>query len=135
MRHALRPARAGSGVLRAVTELTIYEVKRCSTCRKLASLLHERGVEYHGIEYHEVGLGEDEIRALVRKSGLRPRDLLRLREPLVDELGLRDADGVSDDELVALMASHPRLLQRPIAVRGERAVLARPVERVLELLD
>jgi arsenate reductase len=118
-----------------VTELTIYEVKSCSTCRKLASLLHERGVEYHGIEYHEVGLGEDEIRALLRKSGLRPRDLLRLREPLVDELGLRDEEGVSDDELVALMAAHPKLLQRPVAVRGERALLARPVERVLELLD
>jgi arsenate reductase len=42
---------------------------------------------------------------------------------------------VSDDELVALMVAHPKLLQRPIAVRGERAVLARPVERVLELLD
>jgi arsenate reductase len=118
-----------------VADLTIYEVSSCSTCRKLASLLHERGVEYHGIEYHEVGLGEDEIRELVRKSGLRPRDLLRQREPLVDELGLRDPDGVSDDELVALMASNPKLLQRPIAVRGERALLARPVERVLELLD
>ncbi|HEV7882410.1 MAG TPA: ArsC/Spx/MgsR family protein [Solirubrobacteraceae bacterium] len=118
-----------------MADLTIYEVSSCSTCRKLASLLHERGVEYHGIEYHDVGLGEEEIRELARKSGLRPRDLLRLREPLVDELGLRDGDGVSDDELVALMASHPKLLQRPIAVRGERAVLARPVERVLELLD
>jgi arsenate reductase len=119
----------------AVADLTIYEVSSCSTCRRLASLLRERGVEYHGIEYHDVGLGEDEIRELARKSGLRPRDLLRLRDPLVDELGLRDGDGVSDDELVALMASHPKLLQRPIAVRGERAVLARPVERVLELLD
>jgi len=117
-----------------VADLTIYEVSSCSTCRKLASLLHERGVDYHGIEYHEVGLGEDEIRELVRKSGLRPRDLLRLREPLVDELGLRD-EGVSDDELVARMAEHPKLMQRPIAVRGDRAVLARPVERTLELLD
>ena len=118
-----------------MTDLTIYEVSSCSTCRKLASLLAERGVEYHGIEYHDVGLGEDEIRELLRRSGLRPRELLRLREPLVDELGLRDADGVSDDELVALIAAHPKLLQRPIVVRGERALLARPVERVLELLD
>jgi arsenate reductase len=118
-----------------MSDLTIYEVSSCSTCRKLASLLAERGVEYDGIEYHEVGLGEGEIRELVRKTGLRPRDLLRLREPLVDELGLRDEGGVSDDELVAIMVEHPKLLQRPIAVRGERAVLARPVERALELLD
>jgi arsenate reductase len=118
-----------------MSDLTIYEVSSCSTCRRLAALLAERGVGYHGIEYHEVGVSEAEIRELLRKSGLRPRDLLRLREPLVDELGLRDGDGVSDDELIALMASHPKLLQRPIAVRGERALLARPVERVLELLE
>jgi arsenate reductase len=118
-----------------VADLTIYEVSGCSTCRKLAALLAERGVEYHGIEYHEVGLGEDEIRDVLRKSGLRPRDILRRREPLAGELGLLDDDAVSDDELVALMAAHPKLVQRPIAVRGERALLARPVERVLELLD
>jgi arsenate reductase len=118
-----------------MSDLTIYEVRSCSTCRKLAALLTERGVDYHGIEYHEVGISEAEIRELLRKSGLRPRDVLRLREPLVDELGLRDAGGMSDDELIALMAVNPKLLQRPIAVRGERALLARPVERVLELLD
>lgn len=50
------------------------------------------------------------------------------------ELGLDDPTGVSDDELIAHMAEHPQLLQRPIVVRGDRAVLARPVERVLELL-
>jgi arsenate reductase len=61
--------------------------------------------------------------------------VLRVREPLVGELGLLDGDGVSDDELIAAMAAHPKLLQRPIVVRGERALLARPVERVLELLD
>jgi arsenate reductase (glutaredoxin) len=117
-----------------MADLTIYEVRTCSTCRKLSALLAERGIEYDGIEYHEVGLREQEIRDLLRKSGLGPRDVLRAREPLVAELGLLD-DGVSDDELIARMAEHPKLLQRPIAVRGERALLARPVERVLELLD
>jgi arsenate reductase len=92
-------------------------------------------VEYEGIEYHEVGVSEETIRELLRKSGLRPRDVLRMREPLVGELGLLDGDGVSDDELIAAMAKHPKLLQRPIVVRGERALLARPVERALELLD
>jgi arsenate reductase len=118
-----------------MSDLTIYEVRSCSTCAKLSSLLAERGVEYDGIEYHEVGLSEDEIRDLLRKSGLGPRDVLRMREPLVGELGLLEGDGVSDDELIAAMVAHPKLLQRPIAVRGDRALLARPVERVLELLD
>lgn len=118
-----------------MADLTIYEVKRCSTCRRLSALLAERGVEYEGVEYHETGLDEATIRDLLAKADLRPRDVLRAHEPLVDELGLLDGDGVSDDELIAAMARHPRLMQRPIAVRGDRALLARPVERVLELLD
>jgi arsenate reductase len=117
-----------------MSELTIYEVKSCSTCRNLSALLAERGIEYEGVEYHQTGLDEATIRDLLAKSGLAPRDVLRLREPLVEELGLLD-ERVSDDELIAAMAEHPRLLQRPIAVRGDRALLARPVERVLELLD
>ena len=119
----------------AMSDLTIYEVKTCSTCRNLAALLAERGVEYEGVEYHRTGLDEATIRDLLAKSGLGPRDVLRMREPLVGELGLLEGDGASDDELIAAIAEHPRLLQRPIAVRGDRALLARPVERVLELLD
>jgi len=117
-----------------MSDLTIYEVKTCSTCRKLAALLAERGVEYEGVEYHRTGLDEATIRDLLAKAGLRPRDVLRAREPLVTELNLL-GDDVGDDDLIAAMVEHPRLLQRPIAVRGDRALLARPVERVLELLD
>jgi len=118
-----------------MADLTIYEVSRCSTCRNLAALLDERGVEYDGVEYHQTGLDEATIRDLLAKSGLRPRDILRVREPLVEQLGLLEGDGATDDELIAAIAEHPRLMQRPIAVRGDRALLARPVERVLELLE
>lgn len=117
-----------------MADLTIYEVATCSTCRKLAALLAEHGFVYEGVDLYRAGIDEQRFRELLRKSGLRPRDVLRRREPLAAELGLLDDDAVSDDELIALMAEHPRLLQRPIAVRGERALLARPVERVLELL-
>jgi arsenate reductase len=117
------------------SDLTIYEVRRCSTCQKLAALLAERGIDYEGVEYHETGLDEATIRSLLAKSGLTARDVLRVREPLVGELGLLEGDGVSDDELIAAMVAHPKLLQRPIAVRGDRALLARPVQRVLELLE
>ncbi len=118
-----------------MTDLTIYEVKTCSTSRRLTTLLTERGIAYEGIEYHETGLDEATIRELLAKAGIGPRAALRVREPLVAELGLTDEGRVDDDELIALMAQHPELLQRPIVVRGDRAVLARPVERVLELLD
>ena len=87
----------------------VYEVSRCSTCQKLSALLAEHGVEYDGVEYHETGLDEATIRDLLAKSGLRPRDILRTREPLVAELGLLDGDGdgVGDDELIARWSSIP----------------------------
>ena len=116
-------------------DLTIYEVPTCSTCQRLAALLAGRGVEYEGVDYHRTGLSEATIRDLLAKADAGPRDFLRTREPLVAELGLLDGAGVSDDELIARMAEHPRLMQRPVVVRGERALLARPIERALELLD
>jgi arsenate reductase len=113
--------------------LTVYEKPTCTTCRKLRALLAEHGVEYESIDYHETGIQEHELRPLLAKMECGPREVLRTREPLVAALGL-DVDGISDDELIAQMAANPALLQRPITVRGDRAVLARPVERVFELL-
>ena len=116
-----------------MSSLVVYEKPTCSTCRKLRALLAERGIGYEAIDYHVTGVTQDELRELLRKAGVGPREVLRMREPLVAELGLDDP-GVSDDELVAQMSAHPALLQRPIVVSGDRALLARPVERVLELL-
>jgi arsenate reductase len=95
--------------------------------------LTERGVDFESVEYHVSGMEEDELRELLRKAGVGPRELLRTREPLVEQLGLDDLD-VSDEQLIARMVEHPELVQRPIVVNGERALLARPIERVLELL-
>ena len=116
-----------------VSTLTIYEKPVCTTCRKLRALLAERGVDFESIDYHVTGVQEAQLRELLRKMECRPRDVLRVREPLVAELGLAQ-EGLSDDELIARMSADPRLLQRPTAVRGDRALLARPIERVLELL-
>lgn len=117
-----------------MSDLIVYEKPTCTTCRKLNALLAERGIDAERVNYHVLGLTEEEVRGIVAKAGVPVRELLRTREPLVKELGL--VDGLhSDDELIALMVEHPELLQRPVVVRGERAVLARPIERVLELLD
>jgi len=113
--------------------LTVYEKPTCTTCRKLRALLAEQGVEYESIDYHATGIREDELRELLGKLGCGPREVLRTREPLVKELGLDEA-GVSDNEMIAQMVANPALLQRPIVVRGDRAVLARPIERVFGLL-
>jgi arsenate reductase len=113
--------------------LTVYEKPTCTTCRKLHALLTEHGVHFESVDYHVTGIEEGELRELLRKAGVGPRELLRMREPLVKELEL-DRPEVSDEQLIEQMAEHPQLLQRPIVVSGERALLARPIERVLELL-
>jgi arsenate reductase (glutaredoxin) len=115
-----------------MAELVVYEKPTCTTCRKLSALLAERGIEPERVDYHVTGLTEAEIRDLLAKAGAGPRDVLRTREPAhAEHVAGRE---LSDDELIGLMARHPELVQRPIVVRGDRAVLARPVERVLELL-
>jgi arsenate reductase len=117
-----------------MAELTVYEKRTCTTCKNLAVLLEERGIDSDRVDYHVEPLTEDEIRDLVRKTGRPARELFRAREPVYEELGLGERE-VGDNEAIALMAEHPALMQRPVVVRGDRAVLGRPVERVLELLD
>ncbi len=116
-----------------IATLTVYEKPTCTTCRQLRALLDGRGVVYESIDYHRTGLREDELRGLLGKLGCGPHEVLRRRERLLEELGVDEAEA-SPDELIACMAANPALLQRPIVVRGGRAVLARPIERVLELL-
>lgn len=116
----------------SVAALTVYEVNTCTTCRALAQLLTERGIDFDTVEYHVTGLAEPELRSLLTKAGARARELLRAREATA--VGL-DAAALDDDALISAMVANPALVQRPIVVRGDRAVLARPVDRVLELLD
>jgi arsenate reductase (glutaredoxin) len=124
----------GFGSVNAVAELLVYEKRTCTTCRNLAALLEERDIDFDRVDFHVEPLTEDEIRELVRKTGRPARELLRAREAVYEELGLGERE-VDDGEAIALMAEHTELMQRPVVVRGDRAVLARPVERVNELLD
>lgn len=90
-------------------------------------------MDFESVDYHVAGIEEEELRDLLRKMDVGPREVLRMREPLVKELGL-DRPEASDNELIEQMVAYPALLQRPIVVLGDRALLARPIERALELL-
>jgi len=114
--------------------LTVYEKPTCTKCRDLADLLRERGIGFEQVDFHLDPLSAAEIAALLAMAGVTPREALRTNEAAYTELGLASPE-VDDDAVVAAMAAHPELLQRPIVVRGERAVLARPAERVLALLE
>ena len=111
--------------------IVVYEKPACTTCKNLAKLLEERGIAFESVEYHVEGLTEPELRDLLAKAGMTAADALRMREPGAKEL---KADGAGEDEIIAAMVGNPALLQRPFVVNGDRAVMARPVDRALEVL-
>src|SRR5436190_14025331 len=96
-------------------------------------LLREGGIAFEKVNYYLAPLGGKKLRELIKKLGIKPRDLLRTSEPVYRELGLGKSD-FSDDEIVSLMVKHPDLIQRPIVERGARAVLGRPTENEKALL-
>jgi arsenate reductase (glutaredoxin) len=114
-------------------KLTVYQKPTCTKCRMTLRLLKERGVEFEAINYYETPITEAALRELLKKLGLRACDILRKDEPVAKELGIGKKD-LSDEELIVLMAKHPDLIQRPIIVSGDQAVLCRPPEKVNELL-
>jgi arsenate reductase len=123
-----------ANVTGASTALRVYEKPTCTTCHKLRALLAESGISFESIDYHQTGLGELELRHLLEKMGGGPREILRRSEPLVKEQGLDDPE-FDEQRLITFMVEHPQLVQRPIVLSKDRAVLARPIERALELLD
>ena len=115
-------------------KIVVYEKPTCSTCREVNKLLRESGVAFEKVNYYIEPLGEEKLRELLAKMKLKPRDILRKSEPIYRELGLGKQQ-FSDDELIALMAKHPDLIQRPIVERGPRAVLGRPVENIKQVMS
>lgn len=111
----------------------LYHNPRCSKSRGALELLRKRGIEPEIVTYLDAPPAVDELRALLRLLGLRPRDLLRTGEDDYAALGLADP-ALDDDSLLAAMHAHPRLIERPIFVHAGRAVVGRPPERVLDLL-
>jgi len=116
-----------------MSEYTIYHNPRCSKSRATLQLLQEHGVEPDVLLYLDTPPDAAEIRSLLEKTGLSAAQLVRKGEPVFKEAGL-SADS-SDDELIDAMAAHPKLIERPVVVHGDRAVLGRPPENVLSLLD
>lgn len=111
--------------------LTVYEKPSCTTCRNLSQLLIDQGIDFKSVEFHVTGLTEAEIRELLSKAGISAAEALRDREAQAKEL---KAEGADEDRIIAAMVENPVLLQRPFLVNGDRAVLARPVDRALEIL-
>ena len=112
---------------------TIYHNPRCSKSRQTLALLEERSISPRVVDYLKTPPSAAELKAILKKLGLRPRDLMRKGEPIYAELGLKDRD-LDDDALIALMVANPILIERPIVVSGGKAALGRPPESVLKIL-
>ena len=112
---------------------SVFFNPECSNCRTAQGILQERGVDADYIRYLENAPSRADLEGVLKKLGTDdPRDIVRTKEPVYAELNLDSADR---DQLLDAMTANPILIQRPIVIHGDRAVVARPPERLLELLD
>lgn len=116
-----------------MTELRLYHNPRCSKSRGALDLLEQRGLNPTIVRYLDTPPDAPQLQALLVRLGIGPRDLLRRSEAEYQALGLDDTS-LTDGQLIAAMVAHPKLIERPILEVGDRAVIGRPPERVLELL-
>ena len=113
-------------------EIQVWFNPNCSKCRTVQGILTERGVEADYVRYLEQTPGRAEIESVLAMLGTDdPRAIMRTGESVYRELGLAGADR---DALLDAMVANPILIERPIVIRGGRAVVARPPENVLDLL-
>lgn len=116
-----------------MSQISIFHNPRCSKSRGALELLEERGIQPEIIRYLETPPSTAELKALLGKLGISARQLLRSGEDEYQELDLANP-GLSDDQLIEAMTRHPKLIERPIVIVGDKAVIGRPPEKVLEIL-
>jgi arsenate reductase len=112
---------------------TIYHNPMCGTSRKTLDILRDSGCDLSVHEYLKDPPSREELKRLYERAGISPREGLRAKEPLAEELGLTRPD-VSDDEILDAMMEHPVLIERPIVETANGVRLCRPQEKVREIL-
>jgi arsenate reductase (glutaredoxin) len=112
---------------------TIFHNPKCGTSRKTLEILRDSGCDVWIHEYLKTPPAREELKRLYERAGITPRDGLRAKEPLAQELGLT-RPGVTDDEVLDAMVAHPILIERPIVETKNGVRLCRPQEKVREIL-
>jgi len=112
--------------------IKIYHNPRCSKSRNTLALLEEQGVEAEVIKYLDTPPTKQELKELLKMLGMSARELIRIKEEIYKELGLKDIN--DEDKLIEAMVANPKLIERPIVVKDGKAVIGRPIENVVELL-
>ena len=116
-----------------MTELILYHNPRCSKSRSALELLEQRGLSPSVIRYLETPPSAAELQQILARLGISPRQLLRSGEEEYKTLNLADPT-LTDGQIIDAMLAHPKLIERPILVAGDVAVIGRPPEKVLEIL-
>lgn len=114
-------------------KITIYHNPRCSKSRQALTLLQEKKYHPEVIEYLKFPPTVKELTKLLRQLGIKPRELLRTSEPIYKELNLAN-NQLTDKELIEILSENPILIERPIVIVDDEAIIARPPEKLLDLL-
>ena len=113
--------------------VTIWHNPRCSKSRNAAALLEEKGIDAEVVKYLDTPPSKEEIIEVLKMLGLSARELMRTKEEIYKELNLKE---VRDEEkLIEAMAENPKLIERPIVIKDGKAVIGRPIENIIDLLD
>jgi arsenate reductase len=117
----------------AMAEITVYQKPTCTTCREVYKALKESGVDFKDVNYYTDRLSKAKLKELIKKMGIKASDLFRTKEEIYKTLKLSEKT-LTEGEVVDLMLKYPDLIQRPIVEKGDKAILARPAERLKEIL-
>jgi arsenate reductase len=111
----------------------IYQKPTCTTCREVYAALQDSGIDFDSVDYYTDPIPKAKLKELLGKMRISARDLIRTKEEIYTTLKLGERN-LTENELLDLMVQHPDLIQRPIVEKGDRAVLARPADRLKEIL-
>jgi len=116
-----------------MAHITIWHNPRCSKSRAAVTLLEEKGIDADIVKYLDEELTAARLKELLSMLGLEPRELMRTKEAVYRELDLKNEH--DPDKLIEAMVAHPKLIERPIVIVGKKAVVGRPIEKIVDLLD
>ena len=115
-----------------MNKVKIYHNPRCSKSRNAVALLEEQGVEAEVVKYLDTPPTKEELKEILKMLGLSARELMRTKEAIYKELGLKDVE--DEEALIDAMVEHPKLIERPIVIKDGKAAIGRPIENIVELI-
>ena len=112
-------------------KITVYEKPTCTTCHKVVKEMEMLGIDFEKVNYYIEPFSKTKLKSLLKNMNLKPVEVMRTKEKIYKDLGIKNKN-YSDEEIVDLMVKYPDLVQRPIIEMGDKAILARPSEKIKE---